>query len=584
MPQSFTFKNDLIRGWIIDFLVSLMLTLWYYRSLIKNGFGGNLLDQFDNRSFIWALEWLNHSTFGNGRFFDLLDSNIFYPHQRVGAWSDMLLGYIPIYGGIRLFIHNPIFAFNLSSLIMLAMSVLGIMRLGRSLTNSVSIIAPLIGCIGLVSSGQEGHFQMKAIGIVVWIALAMLNYAKTAKIIYFTSAVVLWTFLFHCSVYLALMTFYLTLMTLLFQLVIERASFIHWLKQTCILFFRPLPLIATVVTFAPVILALSEYLNIKTLKGIYSIEEAVLYSGRLLSVFDAPSTSFLFKPLFSEWGSHEAKLMMGILAISLAFLSFFLPNKREELTLFKSTHRILGFIALLSLVLAFGPYEKELFNQQIRFPLLGWIFWSYLPGFTVMRTAGRFVIITAVCVGLLAQIGVARILEMIKPSKFLYSFAYIGLICLVGIEQYTIFKPYPTKLISNRKFYEKLDKALPKDAVIVELPFTLENHFDTMTWFIDQELASTIHWRSLVIGYSSKSSAEIGIANAKWQEIIAQSPRKHEFFDYLSSLGVTHVIIDRSLMSEQLITFIRSELISRGSSDKLFGHGKKEAWKLNPKS
>jgi hypothetical protein len=101
-----------------------------------------------------------------------------------------------------------------------------------------------------------------------------------------------------------------------------------------------------------------------------------------------------------------------------------------------------------------------------------------------------------------------------------------------------------------------------------------------MSWFIDQELASSIHFRKLVIGYSSKTSNELSQTVFLWSSMLADPSRQPAFFDYLTSLGVTNIILNRDLLPEAIYQSIQAELISRGAKKMLFRREQKEAWNL----
>lgn len=570
------------RDWVRDIFLAVALVAYYYRDLLSAGVGTHLLDHFDQKSFIWSLEWLNHSVVGSGNIKDLLNSNIFYPHKGTGAWSDMILGFIPLYSLFRLFSENLILCLNLIALSLTFLSCLGMLRLGRILTGQASIIAPVIGCIGLISTGQEGHIQMKSAALITWMALSVLRYHETGKSRYLAGACVLWGLLFHSSIYLFLMTSYLSLLLLASSLVVAPARTYRWLLSAFSKLRSPRIALCCALVTSTIAVAVVQYLRAKELQGTYSLEEAVTYSGRLLSLFDAPSSSLLFKPRYSDWGSHEAKLMFGILTLFLVVAGLTLPPAASEGRRIPiSTLRPIVSLALICFVLALGPYEKISFQSGTKIPLPGWLFWSYLPGFSAMRTAGRFATIGVLAIAILAEVGFRRVLGLYNSDVNRRVVAAV-VVALLTVEQASVLPTYPITLISHPKFYTSLNHLLPPDAVLVELPLTLPNHFENINWFLEQELSSTLHWRRLLIGYSSKTSPELSQAVSLWNSARRDNGLADSFLNYLKALGISHIILNTDLMSPAEVESARHYLRHHGATAPIFQRKSKEVWKLAP--
>jgi hypothetical protein len=326
-----------------------------------------------------------------------------------------------------------------------------------------------------------------------------------------------------------------------------------------------------------------KYLEAKELQGTYSLEEAVTYSGRFLSLLDAPKASLLFKPMYSDWGSHEAKLMFGVFTAFLALAGLALPAATGEgRRVPTSLLRLVGYLALISFILALGPYEKISFQGGVKIPLPGWIFWSYLPGFSAMRVAGRFATIGVLAIAILAEVGLWRILSVYTASskRKLVATAVVG---LLTVEQASILPTYPITLISHPRFYTSLNELLPTDAVLVELPLTLPKHFENIDWFLSQELSSTRHWRRLLVGYSSKTSPELSRAVSLWNSFRRDASQADALMTYLKELRVSHVILNTDLMSSTETEKTRDYLRRQGASEPIFQRKSKELWQLAPR-
>ncbi len=572
-------------SFLLDLLTALGLSLFYHRALISVGMGSHLIDHFDHRSFIWALEWLNHSTFGTGSLRSILDTNIFFPNTGTLAWSELLLGFIPLYGGIRLFVSNPVLALNLSAFVLTLSSCLAMLRLGRLVSGRFAPVAPIIASIGLISAGQEGHLHMKTVGLFMWVLLALMNFIRTRRTSYLLAAIVLFTWLFHCSVVQSLVTVYLGFFLLIaFGLIYPKDVF-DLVKTGLRALFRPASLAILLAIALPTLFATMSYLKAKTVQGLFSLDEAVVYSGRIWSLFDPPSSSLIHPARYSDWGSHEAKLMAGYTTYFFVLLALFIPPLKQELKI--KARAITPFLAIMAVIcftLALGPYEKISFASGLRIPLPGWVFWSYLPGFSVLRVAGRFGLLAAIFAGLLADLGLKRFLETTTLRSPFGKNALAAFVVVTFLfEQTTVFSPYPVTLVKNQEFYEELNKQTPKDASLVELPLVVPGHFETASYFIEQELASTSHWRRLFIGYSSKSSPEIPVAVQLWTGVAAVGVPAKPLFDYFASLGISHVVLDRSLLTPEQLERFRAELTARTGLGAVFERDSKELWKLDGK-
>jgi len=68
----------------------------------------------------WILDWDTHALLT--RPLDLYNANIFFPYPSTLAYSESLLGSVPLAGPIILLTHNPLLATNVLTLTGLAVS------------------------------------------------------------------------------------------------------------------------------------------------------------------------------------------------------------------------------------------------------------------------------------------------------------------------------------------------------------------------------------------------------------------------------------------------------------------------------
>ena len=561
----------------IEGFFSLALVVLYYQTLIQQGIGSHLLDTFDQRSFIYVFEWFNHIILGDGSVSNLISPNFFYPHQKTLTWSDLLFGFIPLYLPLRVITGNPIAALNLVAMGLTFFAALGMMRLGRLVTGKTSFLAPIVGACGLVVAGQEGHLQMKSIAIVIWIFWALIKFALERCNCWMVIAILLWGFLFQCSVYLSLMVLYLVPFCILYLIASRSISLAKLFELVKTLVKSP----SIIVTALFVILTTGTtailYLHGQSVHAAFGAGEFVTYSGRLLSFFDPPSSSLIFHHRYSDWGSHEAKLMLGLISLFLVLVGICSTSATGIQRVLKQTIFVL---AALAAIFALGPFQKDLYLTGIHLPLPGWLMWKFVPGFQAMRVAGRFSMVYAIASGVLAELGFTAILSACNKVKFARFCLVISAIGLVYFENKVARTPQKIELIESPEFYKKIATLTPKDASIVELPLTLKDHISSMDNFIAQELASTLHWRRLLIGYSSVTSPELQNALGLWGGYYSGSNNGEELLNYFAKIGLTHIVVDRSRLSEILYQHFLSWLASHGQSTPMTTIDNKELWKI----
>ena len=274
--------------WTRDAALALVLTGWYYRYGLGR-FRDHLYDTFDQKLMIYLLEWLRHSLLA-GDVAHVFHPNVLYPNPNVLAWSDTLLGFLPIYGLLRSVTSNPILALNCTSFIAVFAGTLGMMRLGRGITGRTSFVAGAVGGVGLLAAAMEGHFQFKSLCLLVWALYFAAQFARgSARALPWFIALSAWLFL--CSVYYAVMLAVFVVSSLLLALVVGRLRFVRWLKGT-LAGIRPAPACLIVVgSLVPVLWVARHYLQVKNQFGGFPLDEMVTYSARLASLLDAPQTN-----------------------------------------------------------------------------------------------------------------------------------------------------------------------------------------------------------------------------------------------------------------------------------------------------
>lgn len=557
--------------WVLDCLASIVLVAWYYRYGIGH-LRDHLYDTVDQKAMIYLLEWLHHSLFGSGHVSEVFDINMLYPNKNVLAWSETMLGFVPAYSLVRLVTRNPILALNVVAVLSSVVATLGMLRLGRELTGGFSIIAGAAGAVGLLVASQEGHLQLKALCLLVWSLLLLVRLVRgSGRALPWLIAVLSWLFL--CSIYYAIMMAVFMVSATALALVLGRRGFLLWIQAT----LRRVPLLATAlalgVSLIPVAWVGSHFLQVKKQFGGYDLDMFVPYSARLGSLLDAPATSLVYRSAYNDWGSHEARLCFGVLVwVGVALLAAGW-RRWPRIALDREIVGVLGFGALLAIVLALGPFERYSLERGVHLPLPAYLFARFFPGFSALRTIGRFGGFAAVFMALLAEMGIRNMVGLVASEPGKTKLAYGAMAALCILEQTTVLTPQRVELIPRRPVYDAISRFTPPSAVVLELPVAKAEHWANISWWHEQMLGSTMHWRRIPVGFTSQESGALGRLVESYRQLEARARTPSMFLDDVREVGITHVVLNGDLMAAELATRLRGEFIAKGLADTVVSPG-----------
>lgn len=195
------------------------------------------------------------------------------------------------------------------------------------------------------------------------------------------------------------------------------------------------------------------------------------------------------------------------------------------------------YIFLFSIIMSLGPVLK-IFGSNLRIfgfpiPLPYTLFYYLFPGFTGFRTPSRFIILALLAAVILVGYHLKPIFSKLKPKTKLVFLLLV--LSLLLAEAYLPLKAYPVN-INMHPVYQEI-KALPPEAVILELPIKLWNMPDHEIESI-RSLYSLVHRHRRFGGFS-------GFATNNWVNLV-EKINAHGLdsknIARLKSLGVTHVI------------------------------------------
>ena len=385
-----------IGGWIgLGLLIAIIVT-WPLVVRLQRMLPG---DSGDPMLQTWQLAWTGHEILRHP--LSVYNGNTFYPTSLSLAFSDNLLGYVPlsVFGSG---FEAAVIRYNVVFLLANALSFAGAAVLAREI-GCPRIAAAAAGAVFAYAPwhlSQLGHLQVLSVGgIPLSIALLLGGYRRQApKRVLAGWLVGTWQIAigFGMGIY-----FFYALVLLMAGLGIV------WLRRG-----RPalgaemwLSTGAGAAILLGSVLALAEpYLQVLHLYPETRRTEgySAIFSTPLRGLLVAPENSHFWGVLTESarkslsW-SGEQCLFPGVLALALALIGLGLAR------LSKTARAVLAGAALLAAVLSLGFSPGP--NRRV-YQLL----YRHLPGFDAIRVSGRITVFMLLALGLLAALGIERLL------------------------------------------------------------------------------------------------------------------------------------------------------------------------------
>ena len=438
-----------------------------------------LVDTPDTHLFIWTLGWDAHAFLTNP--FGIFDANIYFPLPNTLAYSENLIGTALIAAPIIWLTGDAMLAMNLAALASCWLCGLGAYLLARKLKVGVpgAVIAGIV-----FAFAPARFFRMSQMHLVAmqWIpfSLAYLHsYLDTRRARDLRLAMGFGVLQVLCSGHGAV---FLTVASA--AVVASRLA----LGEPLALRSRIRDFGLTgVLLMAPILWMAWPYRRVQQEMGL----------RRTLENWTVTSASYLASPShvhqwvlswFSDVKFQElasAYLFPGILPVVLAVIALLRPHgsrvSRRELVLY-------GALAVVSVLLFIdGPLA-----------LWPWVYWW--PGMNFIRAPSRFMILTTLCLAVLAGAGFERIAGRWKTAP---QWAMTVVVALLMLGEFSAYPFAGTNYSAQPPAADRWLATQPTPFVVAEVPLPDPRNsgrferFQTMTM-----LHSMAHWQKTVHGYS----------------------------------------------------------------------------------
>ncbi len=485
----------------------------------------------------WIMNWDIHSLFTNP--LKIFNTNIFYPYQNTLAFSDSfftsaIIGLVPF----SIF-REPLIVYNINVLTTLTFLAFFTYLFVYFITNNIysSFMSGLLASFSPFILGRL--FQLQVVSIY-WIPLSLLFFFRFLKR-YSTL-----DFLFMCIFFLLQITnSLLPGYFLLFSYIII-LGFYAIKKQVSWkgIFQKKIIIIVAVTGLITFIIGLPYLKTSKTFNYTRNIRDTIHFAARPEYTFFPNNKTRLQQLILStvyknDKGPYKYDGYWGLGLILLSLFSFFY---------YKRTYRkhkiilsILFLIAAFSFVLSLGPafqWGGKVIKHPFIIPLPYAVVYYLIPGFQGFRNSARWEVLTVLMASMIVGITISSFL---KKKSTVYSVLFTIIVSLIVLGEINFpfsYQSMPT--VKQFPIIHQYIQTLPQDSKLIYLPIYPWNIQPYSNLEFEREFYSTLHFKTMVNGYS-------GFSPLAWESMAAKTTLlfpDNTSIIYLKKIGITHIIIN----------------------------------------
>ncbi|MDG2307538.1 MAG: YfhO family protein [Candidatus Binatia bacterium] len=465
---------------------------------------GSLVDADLNLN-IWILAWVAHAV-----FFDpaqLLDGNIFHPALNTIAGSENMLAHVPFTGPVLAFTGNAVTMLKAYVLESVALSGLGMFMYVRHHTkdNWAALVAG--------AAFTFTQFRVETVPQPQYLGMAFLPLALLAIdlnledgrrrwLAAFASALVLQAL---CCVYIGFFAFILCPVYILARTIPASVSVTAWIAPTARL---AAAMIAAAIALIPAALP---YLRGRS-DGMIPEHDLLFIQNAAWAPWRYISTEFVW------WTGIVAVLLVSL---DLARRVWNRGARNEPLgpARAQNPRTALWILIAVTAVLAAGPYLPLPGGGLLPLPYIA--LYEILPGFSSIRVPVRFLLVIATALSALAGLAFAMFSRNQPTSRTAGAAAALTVLAVVGAA------PSPHSAMSahlddsTSDVYRWLAEE-PEPGAVLEIPGQSTEQ-DVVGNLRNSRymVASSIHWRPLLNGYTAYPPPSAGFYSAAIRELPA---------------------------------------------------------------
>ncbi|MBY0278002.1 hypothetical protein K2Z84_21935 [Candidatus Binatia bacterium] len=468
--------------------LSSLVTVWWlwpgiptWDTEVAYAMVGGVLGRLQEADFYlnaWAITWASHALATDPTA--LFHGNTFFPARYSLAYSESLLGYVPLFAPIYWATGNAILALNAMTALTYPLAAVCAFLMARLWLRPAP--AALVGMLYAFTLGRyvtAPHYQYLGVAGFPLIVLGLeqwLRHARTRSAVLLVCAIV-WQSM--CSAY-----FLYGVLTLL--LVLVPASL--WHHRARLDRRRILGLGAAGAAAAGFVVALMwPYL--------------VLRAQGLMAAYDDQTESAGLVPFIARKQLQGELFVLGPNAVAwvLAAVGVLLPERGE----LRWAKRAALLLVVTGCVAALGPRMALGFGEPIWSPYV--LLRDWVPGFATVRNVNRFAVLATLGVVLLAGLGAQRLTRRLAtPTQ-----AALVVVTVVVALALLRFPPLPAHPVPEAKNPPAALAWLREHGdgrALLELPAA-----DSAPQHSRRTFLSTAHWHPVVEGYATNGPKHVGM-------------------------------------------------------------------------
>ena len=468
----------------------------------------------------WILAWTAHAATTPGE--TVWDTNAFYPRRNTLAYSDHLLGNLPVTVPLLAAGANAILMHNTLVLLSFALSFVGMGLLARRLTGSTAA-ALVAGFVYAWCPYRFSNVERLQLLSSQWMPFCLLFVHRFLDGRRATD--LLWAVLFAfaqamVSCYYALMfPTFLAVWVGVYALVcraVERrralvgfACLLLCYVLVCLPFFWPY-------------VALRREFDFRRDQG-----EVVQHSADIVHFLTAPESNVLYSRVLREWGGDGNELFPGLVAVGLAVVAVACARGRSR----SAVVWPYAAAGLACAAFALGPVIQAAGHRLGPGPYQ--LLCRFAPGYSGLRNPTRFAMLFMLSLSVLSGMGFQLLLRAVRRPRVAG-----GLAALVLVVEYWSAPLAYTVCPHDDGIPEVYHWLARQDdvRVVLEVPFDLDV---ADRWY---QYYSTYHWKQLVNGVSGWSPPE-DVAKYFLASQLPSPPATQ----LLSDLGVDCILVHEGL-------------------------------------
>lgn len=430
------------------------------------------LEHADFYLITWTLSWVSHALATAPRA--LFDGNTFFPAKMTVAYSESMLGYLPLFAPVFWLSDNPILATNVTTALTYPLSALFMYRFARLyVAETPAALSGFFYAFTLGRYTMPPHLQSLGIQYFPLVLLAIEQWLRRAQLRYLLLLFVALTLQALSSAYL---------LYALFLMVCPFAVAALWHHRARLDRRRAVGLAVAGLAAAGAVGALMwPYL--------------LLRDFGLVPSYDDQHTALGLMPYFARRAVVRSLFECGIgwVGWTLAVAGLLLGRGRTA----PWPRRVALLLVVVGTVASFGP-RIDLGFVSLWSPYV-WLR-DTIPGFATIRAPGRFIVVAELGLALLAGLGAERLLRGRRPAV---AAGAAGMLCLTALALMEPFPPLPLHAVPVHGQVPPAYRWLREHGdgrAVLELP--QGKGYDGRAF---RAYLSTAHWQPIVEGYAANA-------------------------------------------------------------------------------